>query len=93
MYPHDSQSSHRPDGLDPARPAVAVGATVPSRPGLSWRHLVTTLLLLLTLPVWIAAALISLPVLVLGAGFQGLGKVLALGPATSVHRARSAGTR
>ena len=49
-------------------------------PGLSWGHAATALLLLLTLPVFMVAAVLALPALVLVATAEGLRKALAVRP-------------
>jgi hypothetical protein len=48
----------------------------PRSAGLGWRHFVTALLLLLTLPVFALAALACLPVLLVVGGGEGLRKLL-----------------
>ena len=50
------------DTVSPARPPA----------GLSWRHVVTVGLLLVTLPVFAVAAALSLPVMLLVAGAAGI---------------------
>ena len=54
-------------------------------PGLSWRHLATLLLLAVTLPVFVFAAIVVLPVLLAVGLAEGLRRLVAL-PQRRQHR-------
>ena len=57
-------------GFDGREAQAGSGPRPPS--GLTWRHLATSALLLVALPMFALAAVISLPVLLLGGAGQGL---------------------
>lgn len=56
------------------------------RPGLSWRHLATILLLVLTVPVFLAGAVAALPVLLFVGAVEGLRRVWLLRCASDRRR-------
>ena len=57
-------------GFDGRELPAAPGSRLPTGP--TWRHLATVALLLVTLPVFALAAVVSLPVLLLAGAGQGL---------------------
>ncbi len=65
-------------GFDGRELRLASGVHTPT--GLTWRHLATVALLLVTLPVFALAAAVSLPVLLLAGAGQGLRAALAQSP-------------
>jgi hypothetical protein len=64
-------------------PAVADSTVQPSahlRAGLSWRHFAAVLLLLVTCPIFLVAAMLAAPVLLLFVCIDGVRKVFELTP-------------
>ena len=75
MYQDASDAALPPTDTGFARPDVAAAVQRPL--GLTWRHVATGVLLLLTLPVFALAAVACLPVVLVVAGGQGLSQVWA----------------
>jgi hypothetical protein len=73
MSPDASYAALPPPEAAFVRPDVLAPAPGPFR--LTWRHAATCVLLLLGLPVFAAAAVACLPVLLVAAGGQGMNQV------------------